>query len=266
MNELVLGRRQVLKYSGAAGLATAAVLSADSALRFAPSAASEVVAPASWDLAPFPLADVELRESVFTRKRDLVLDYARGYDEDRLLSVFRANAGIDPGDAVAPGGWEGLDGEANGNLRGHYGGHFLSMLAQAYASGGEEVFATKLTAMVAGLHACRESLRRTDPWVLSQPGRWGRSIRNVRGSHHFLELPSSSLDGLTDFTLSVWVRPDRDDFWSRIFEAGNDTSRYVFLTQKSNAGAPRFAIRNGGGEQVVNGSAPCPWASGATSR
>jgi len=116
-----LDRRQVLRYSGAVGLATAAVVSSGSAVRTGTSmaAASEVVAPASWELTPFALADVELRESVFTRKRDLVLDYGRGYDEDRLLSVFRANAGLDPGDAVAPGGWEGLDGEANGNLRGH---------------------------------------------------------------------------------------------------------------------------------------------------
>jgi hypothetical protein len=39
-----------------------------------------------------------------------MLDYARGYDVDRLLQVFRANAGLDTLGAVAPGGWEGLDG------------------------------------------------------------------------------------------------------------------------------------------------------------
>jgi len=251
-------RRQVLKYSGAAGLATAAVLSAEGVLRGTPSVAAEVVAPDSWDLNPFALADVELRESVFTRKRDLMLDYARGYDVDRLLSVFRANAGLDPGSAVAPGGWEGLDGEANGNLRGHYGGHFLSMLAQAYASGGEPVFDGKLTAMVAGLHACRESLRRDDPWVLSTSGRWGQAVENVRGSYQYVSLPAATTAGLTAFTLSMWVRPTRDQTWARLFEAGNDTSRYLFLTQKSNTGAPRFAIKNGGGEQVVNGTAPLP--------
>jgi DUF1680 family protein len=255
-----LGRREVLTYSAAAGLAAAAVISADSALRAAPSVASEVVAPEAWDLNPFALADVELRESVFTRKRDLMLGYARGYDVDRLLSVFRANAGLSTAGAVAPGGWEGLDGEANGNLRGHYGGHFLSMLAQAYASDGEPVFDAKLTQMVAGLHDCREALRRDDPWVLSVPGRFGKAVESVRGSYQYLTLPASTTAGLTDFTLSVWVRPTRDQSWARIFEAGNSTSRYLFLTQRNQNGVPRFCLTtNGGGaEQGVNGNAPLP--------
>jgi uncharacterized protein len=254
-----LGRRDLLKYGGAAGLATAAVVGSAPVLPAAPSAA-DVVAPEAWDLVPFALANVELRESVFTRKRDLMLDYARGYDADRLLSVFRANAGLDPGNAVAPGGWEGLDGEANGNLRGHYGGHFLSMLAQAYASNGEPVFDAKLTQMVAGVHECREALRRENPWVLSVPGKFGQAIHNVRGSYQYLTLPGATIAGLTDFTLSVWVRPTRQQSWARIFEAGNSTSRYLFLTQRNQNGVPRFAMTtNGGGsEQGINGTAALP--------
>jgi uncharacterized protein len=256
----VVGRRDLIKYGGAAGLAAMAVVGADSVVRSTPSAATEVVAPESWDLNPFALADVELRESVFTRKRDLMLDYARGYDADRLLSVFRANAGLDPGNAVAPGGWEGLDGEANGNLRGHYGGHFLSMLAQAYASDGEPVFDAKLTQMVAGMYECRDALRREDPWVLSVPGRFGRAIESVRGSYQYATVPGETITGLTDFTLSVWVRPTRQQAWARIFEAGNNTSRYLFLAQRNQNGVPRFVMTtNGGGsEQGVNGNAPLP--------
>lgn len=256
-----VGRRELFKYGGAAGLATAAVVGTASVLPSAPSAAADVVAPEAWDLVPFALADVELRESVFTRKRDLMLDYARGYDVDRLLSVFRANAGLDPGTAVAPGGWEGLDGEANGNLRGHYGGHFVSMLAQAYASNGEPAFDAKLTQLVAGLHECREALRHENPWVLSVPGKFGRAIQNVRGSHQYVSLPAEVITGLTDFTLSVWVRPTRQQSWARIFEAGNSTSRYLFLTQRNQNGVPRFAMTtNGGGaaEQGINGTAALP--------
>lgn len=255
-----VARRDVLKYSGAAGLAAAAIVGADTLVRSAPSVASEVVAPETWDLHPFALADVELSESIFTRKRDLMLGYARGYDAGRLLSVFRANAGLDPGTAVAPGGWEGLDGEANGNLRGHYGGHFLSMLAQAYASNGEPVFDAKLTEMVAGLHECREALRRANPWVLSVPGRFGQAIENVRGSYQYVALPAEPITGLTDFTISVWVRPTRQQAWARIFEAGNSTSRYLFLTQRNQNGVPRFAMTTNGGanEQGLNGNAPLP--------
>ncbi|XVQ82103.1 beta-L-arabinofuranosidase domain-containing protein [Microbispora siamensis] len=93
-------------------------------------------APAAWALRPFALKDVSLGEGVFAAKRKLMLDYGRGYDVDRLLQVFRANAGLSTRGAVAPGGWEGLDGEANGNLRGHYTGHFLTMLSQACGSTG----------------------------------------------------------------------------------------------------------------------------------
>src|SRR5687768_4321537 len=98
-------------------------------------AAPHALAPGN--LRPFGLSEVSLSDGVFSKKRDLVLAYARGYDVNRLLQVFRANAGLDTLGAVAPGGWEGLDGEANGNLRGHYTGHFLSMLAQAYGSTGD---------------------------------------------------------------------------------------------------------------------------------
>jgi hypothetical protein len=32
---------------------------------------------------------------VFARKRELILNFARGYDERRYLNVFRANAGAE---------------------------------------------------------------------------------------------------------------------------------------------------------------------------
>ncbi|MEK8225782.1 LamG-like jellyroll fold domain-containing protein [Oerskovia sp. M15] len=194
-----------------------------------------------------------------------MLDYARGYDVGRLLSVFRANAGLDTGGAVAPGGWEGLDGEANGNLRGHYGGHFLSMLAQAYASTGEQVFADKIDAMVSGLVACREALRH-DPSVLSVPGRFGTAVQNVRGSYQYAELPSSVLGGSASITIAAWVKPVHATAWARIFDFGNSTTRYMYLALRNATGVPRFAVTTsgGGGEQAINGTAALPVGSGAT--
>jgi hypothetical protein len=93
---------------------------------------------------PFNLSDVTLGPGVFARKRELILKFARGYDERRYINVFRANAGLQPiaGETPLPAGGEGLDGEANGNLRGHFTGHHMSLLAQAYASTAEDVFGT----------------------------------------------------------------------------------------------------------------------------
>jgi hypothetical protein len=90
----------------------------------APPLSSRTPVRACWSVQPFALDEAALLPGVFADKRELMFDHTRGYDVNRLLQVFRANAGLPAGAAVAPGGWEGLDGEANGNLRGHYSGHF----------------------------------------------------------------------------------------------------------------------------------------------
>jgi len=132
-----VSRRSILRL----GAATAVLpwlpqLAAGAANAEAPAAGE---APDAAALHPFKLSDVSLGQGVFARKRELILNFARGYDERRYLNVFRANAGLQPVAGVVPlpaGGWEGLDGEANGNLRGHFTGHHMSMLAQAYAGTG----------------------------------------------------------------------------------------------------------------------------------
>lgn len=63
---------------------------------------SHAAAAPDWAVHPFPLDQVALGEGVFRRKRDLMLDYARSYPADRILAVFRANAGIDTRGARPP--------------------------------------------------------------------------------------------------------------------------------------------------------------------
>jgi len=216
-------------------------------------------APAAWRLTPFPLEDVALGRGVFADKRSLMLDYARGYDVDRLLQVFRANAGLDTLGAVAPGGWEGLDGEANGNLRGHYTGHFLTMLAQAYGSTGDAAFAEKINYMIGALVDARAALR-GDPVLLGTPGRFGAAVRQVRGSYQYVSLPATVLANTPAFTAAAWVRPAQAGNWARIFDFGDDTQRYLYLTARNGGGVPRFAITANwaGAEQGINGTAALP--------
>src|SRR4029078_12844396 len=45
--------------------------------------------------------------------------------------------------------------------------------------------------------------------------------------------------------------------WQRIFDLGNDTTHYLFLTPSSGSGTLRFAINNGSGEQLVE-TTPLP--------
>ncbi|MGW7278373.1 beta-L-arabinofuranosidase domain-containing protein [Streptomyces sp. NPDC054844] len=225
----------------------------------APAALAGPGVPAAWSVRPFGLEEVTLGRGVFADKRRLMLDHARGYDVNRLLQVFRANAGLSTLGAVAPGGWEGLDGEANGNLRGHYTGHFLTMLSQAYRGTGERIFAERIGTMVGALTEVREALRH-DPAVLSTQGRFGTAAENVRGSHRYVDLPAGVLGGTPAITLAAWVKPTHDGAWARVLDFGDDTDRYLYLAARNADGVPRFALTDSGaaGEQGLDGTAALP--------
>ncbi|WAU81738.1 glycoside hydrolase family 127 protein [Streptomyces sp. Qhu-G9] len=221
--------------------------------------AATLPAPSAWTLRPFELKDVKVGQGLFASKRQLMLDHGRGYDVNRLLQVFRANAGLSTGGAVAPGGWEGLDGEANGNLRGHYTGHFLTMLSQAWASTGDQAYADRIRTMLGALTDVRAALRK-DPAVLAVTGKFGTAAENVRGSYQYVSLPAAVLNGSAAITLSAWVKPTHNANWTRVFDFGNNNTRYMYLAARNAGGVPRFAITtNGpGGEQGLNGTAALP--------
>ncbi|MDQ0753849.1 DUF1680 family protein [Streptomyces africanus] len=120
----------------------------------------------AWSVRPFALHEVTLGTGVFRAKRDLMLDYARSYPADRILAVFRANAGLDTRGARPPGGWE----TADGNLRGHYGGHFLTLVSQAYADTREAALKAKLDYLVTALGECQQALADHGSPKPSHPG------------------------------------------------------------------------------------------------
>ncbi|WP_232531911.1 glycoside hydrolase family 127 protein [Microbacterium halophytorum] len=151
-------------------------------------------------MTPFPLSSVRLGDSVFTRAFEQHLLLYRAYPVDRILAVYRRNAGLDTRGANPPGGWEEygpapdaqtwgpreyVRGEntqgAGGLLRGHYGGHFLSGVSMAYASTGETALLEKVDQIVDGLEECRAALaaqeydgapRYSHPGFLSAYGEW----------------------------------------------------------------------------------------------
>ncbi|WP_137845847.1 beta-L-arabinofuranosidase domain-containing protein [Microbacterium sp. 2FI] len=158
------------------------------------------VYPDAWSVQPFPLTSVSLGQSVFTRALNQHLVLYRAYSVDKILAVFRRNAGLDTRGATPPGGWEEYgpnpDAQrwgpreytrgqntagAGGCLRGHYGGHFLSGISMAYAATGELALLNKVNAIVAGLAECRTALaaqqyqdapRYSHPGFLSAYGEW----------------------------------------------------------------------------------------------
>ena len=96
-------RRDFLKTAGAAAAGALILPQLEAAASTTGLAESVSPALAGWTVRPFALTQVKLAESLFTQKRDRMLGYARGYGgtedvfagPDRVLSIFRANAGLD---------------------------------------------------------------------------------------------------------------------------------------------------------------------------
>src|SRR5579871_4405207 len=108
---------------------------------------------------PFPMSRVRLLpNNVYFDSQEWNRGYMARLEADRLLYTFRANAGLPVGSAKPLGGWEQPEnGQRSSELRGHFGGHFLSASAQLAAIGDGEAKA-KGDYMVAELAKCQEKL------------------------------------------------------------------------------------------------------------
>src|ERR1035438_438970 len=113
---------------------------------------------------PFPTTQVRLLPSAFLEASEWNRGYLSRLPADRLLHGFRLNAGL-PSNAEPLGGWEvyvaptpGQRPNSQGELRGHFIGHFLSASAQLYASMGDKEAKAKGDLMVAELAKCQQKL------------------------------------------------------------------------------------------------------------
>jgi hypothetical protein len=115
--------------------------------------AAKVKAAAPIQAYPFDLSQVRLLAGPFKEAMDRDLKYILSLDNDRLLHSFRLTAGL-PTSAKQYGGWEKADGE----LRGHTMGHYLSACAFMFASTGDRVVKAKADALIAELAKCQAAL------------------------------------------------------------------------------------------------------------
>jgi autotransporter-associated beta strand protein len=74
------------------------------------------------------------------------------------------------------------------------------------------------------------------------------------GNNTKVTLPPNIANG-NAFTFAAWINWNGGANWQRIFDFGNSTTHYLFLTPSSGSGTLRFAIKNGGSEQIVETSA-----------
>ena len=83
--------------------------------------------------------------------------------------------------------------------------------------------------------------------------KYGVNLPDTAAQH--LTLPAGVVSGLTDFTISSWVKVTTFLNWQRVFDFGTGTNNYLYLTVQSGTGRPRFAIRTPGvGDQGIDGS------------
>ncbi len=99
---------------------------------------------------PFALLQVKLLDSPFKAAADRDRQYLHELEADRLLYMFRKNAGL-PAPAEPMGGWEQTE------VRGHTMGHYLSACALAAAAGDEQL-KQRADAIVAELAKCQQAL------------------------------------------------------------------------------------------------------------
>jgi fibronectin type 3 domain-containing protein len=72
-------------------------------------------------------------------------------------------------------------------------------------------------------------------------------------SSGYVDMGDGVVSTLNDFTISTWVKVNTNANWARLFDFGSGTSYYMFLTPQSGSSTIRYAIKNNGGEQQING-------------
>ena len=80
-------------------------------------------------------------------------------------------------------------------------------------------------------------------------GHSGQAV-TLDGTNSYLQLPTTIANSAS-FTFAAWIYWNGGNQWQRIFDFGDDTSHYLFLTPNSGS-TLRFAINNGSGEQQLN--------------
>ena len=74
---------------------------------------------------------------------------------------------------------------------------------------------------------------------------------SLDGSEDFVQLPAAVAD-LSELTICTWVYlRDRSTTWQRLFDFGNGTDQYMFLTPYSGSDM-RLVLKDGGDEQILS--------------
>jgi hypothetical protein len=92
-------------------------------------------------------------------------------------------------------------------------------------------------------------------------GKINNALSLTGTSSQYVSLPTGILKGVTDCTISAWVKLTTVSTWARVFDFGTGTSNYMFLTPQNGSNSKvRFAITSSGNgnEQKIDGTSGIP--------
>ncbi|MEJ8655475.1 glycoside hydrolase family 127 protein [Streptomyces sp. MS1.AVA.4] len=96
--------------------------------------------------------------------------------------------------------------------------------------------------------------------TLAGGARWASDGVELDGVDGHVALPPGLITGLSELTLTAWVRVDTLTNSARVFDLGFHKSTYVFLTPRTGSGRARAALKISGmdGEDVIDAPGPLP--------
>ncbi len=78
----------------------------------------------------------------------------------------------------------------------------------------------------------------------------GTKSLSLNGSNNYMLMPQQ-LGNMREFTFATWVYWRGGDNWQRLFDFGNGTNQYMFLTP-NNGSEMRFVLKDEGDEQILS--------------
>ena len=81
----------------------------------------------------------------------------------------------------------------------------------------------------------------------------GEAALSLNGNTAHLSLPAGVANS-SKMTVAMWVYSTSSSNWQRIFDFGNGTDQYMFLSPNSDGSEMRFVMKNGGGEEILSTS------------
>lgn len=180
---------------------------------------------------------VELADAYLTNAQTKDIEYLLSLHSEKFLYEFYKAAGLEPTTDSGYQGWERSD---DANFRGHFFGHYMSALSQAYLGCEDEAAKAKLqeqiTAAVQGLKKCQDAYTEAHPgsagYISAFPEAALDRVENGQSSNDIVYVPWYNLHkvlaGLIDVAKNV-----EGDLGKEALEVAKGFGNYIYTSRTS---------------------------------